>query len=169
VDGTTLTNIGIGLDILGVREMKQISVTIMVEPTAKGRPRATIVNGHIRAYTPAKTRNAESIIQVLIREEMLKFERFPDGTPLKMTVVFYRARPKSLPKRVQLPISRPDCSNYLKTIEDAANGYLFRDDSEITTVHMSKRFAAPGTPPRIELAITEDREDIVYPVKERML
>ena len=134
-----------------------IQLTIMTEPVAKGRPRVTTINGHAVAYTPRKTKNAEQMIQALIRTEILKFERFPAGMPLKLEAIFYREKPKSASKKVTMPVQRPDTDNYFKLLTDSCNGYLYADDAQITTVHMSKRFCQPGTSPRIELTISEDK------------
>ncbi len=124
----------------------------MVEPTAKGRPRLAVINGHGRAFTPAKTRNAESMIQALIRDEVIKLGTFDSGTPLKLSAVFYRERPAHLPKRITTPVTRPDLDNYLKLLLDSLNKYVFPDDSQICSIVVDKRF---GNPPRIELIIEE--------------
>lgn len=136
--------------------------TILIEPVAKGRPRLTVVNGHGRAYTPAKTRTAEQEIQWLIREQVIGAaglrSEFPQLIPLRLKATFYRRRPLHLPKRITMPITRPDLTNYLKLLEDAINHYVIADDSQITAIYAKKRFAETGTPPRIEIEITEDLE-----------
>jgi len=133
--------------------MKQLTCTIMVEPTAKARPRVAVVGGHAHAYTPKKTANAEALIQATIRQEINGQGSFGAGVPLRLDAIFYRDRPKSLPKRVQLPVQKPDLDNYFKLLADALNKYVFPDDSALTTVNIKKRF---GTPPRIELKIKEE-------------
>ena len=132
----------------------EIKITIYVEPVAKGRPRATTRAGRVFIYTPAKTAHAES----LIRETLINEGSFGEGIPLRLEATFYRQRPKSLPKRVELPVSRPDLSNYLKTLEDALNKFTFQDDSQIVDLHIRKRF---GSPPRIELTITSDNVEVL--------
>jgi len=136
--------------------MKSIEVTILVEPTAKGRPRLTTVNGHARAYTPQKTVKAEAMIMADIRHEVMAHGRFEAGIPLRLEATFYRERPKHLPKRITMPMTRPDCDNYAKLLLDALNGYAFPDDSQLTSVKFKKRFCQPGQVPRIELRISED-------------
>jgi Holliday junction resolvase RusA-like endonuclease len=74
----------------------------------------------------------------------------PVDGPLVMTIMFYLPRPKSLPKRVIYPITKPDLSNCLKAIEDALNGIVFVDDSRLVEIRMAKRYdAAPGAHIRI--------------------
>ncbi len=136
--------------------MKSIEVDIMVEPVAKGRARVAVVNGHVHGYTPAKTRHAESMIQALIRETVMAQGAFDAGVPLAVTATFYRERPKHLPKRVFLPVTKPDLDNYLKTLLDALNKFVFPDDSQIVSLTVRKRFAAAA--PHIHLVIREELE-----------
>ncbi len=136
----------------------EISATILVEPVAKGRPRVAVVNNHARAYTPQKTVRAEMQVIADIRHQLGELQPFSAGTPVKLTATFYRVRPKGLPKRVILPITRPDCDNYVKLLEDALNKFAFPDDAQITTMIVRKRFAEPGSVPRIELRLETDCE-----------
>ena len=136
--------------------MEPVTLTIFGEPVAKGRPRTTWANGKARTYTPEKTRDAEADIKCQIINSLgLARQGFDAGVPLKLEATFYRARPKSLPRRVALPVQRPDTDNLLKTLKDAMQGLLYRDDAQITCVTAIKRF---GYPPRIEVRIAEDRE-----------
>lgn len=137
--------------------MTIISAVILVAPTAKGRPRMAVVGGHVMAYTPKATRMSEEQIKYDIRRALPQLVPFPAGTPLKLTATFYRARPKHLPKRVIMPVQKPDVTNYTKLLEDALNGYCFPSDAQITSMDVRKRFAENGTQPRIELKIEEDR------------
>ena len=136
--------------------MDPVMLTIYMEPVAKGRPRTTWFNGKARTYTPVSTQNAESDIKCQIINGLdLARQSFDQGVPLKLEATFYRARPKSLPKRVILPVSKPDTDNLLKTLKDAMEGLVYPNDSQITSVDAKKRF---GYPPRIEVRITEDME-----------
>lgn len=139
-----------------------MKLTILVEPTAKGRPRGTVVDGHASFYTPARTRNAEALIVAMIRTQVIGLGTYEVGLPLRLEATFYRARPKHLPKRVTMPVSRPDVDNYFKLLGDALEHFLFANDSQITSLFVKKRFAEPGSAPRIELEITEDKESKSY-------
>lgn len=133
------------------------SYIIYVEPAPKGRPKSTIIAGHVHAYTPAKTRHAEEFIRSSIMNA-LNYFKIQAGTPVELKVVFYIQRPKHLPKRVVLPVKKPDLDNYMKLLSDACEKYLYDNDSQITTLQAKKRF---GDPPRIEIIINEDKgEDI---------
>ena len=135
--------------------MTKIKTTIYVIPTAKGRTRSTIVHGHVKTYTPAKTRRAESDIMAMIRTHVMEFDSFGADVPLRIEATFYRERPKYLPKRVTMPVKRPDWDNYAKLLQDSLEKYIYKNDSQICTALIKKRF---GDPPRIELLIEVDED-----------
>lgn len=118
------------------------------EPTAKGRPRATR-KGIV--YTPTKTRHAEAAIRYLLVDKGAHlFER---AVPLAVAATFYVHRPASAPRRVVLPVKRPDLDQYVKLVLDAGTGVLWHDDAQIVYLQAWKRFAIGG--PHIELAVWE--------------
>ncbi len=138
--------------------MTTIRAIILVKPTAKGRPKGAVVNGRAQFYTPAKTRNAEAQIIADIRHQLGKVQAFGAGVPVYLWATFYRPRPGSLPKRVVLPVKKPDYDNYAKLLGDALEGFAFPNDSQITTALIKKRFTLPGETPRIEMELKEDIE-----------
>ena len=133
----------------------RIKATILILPIGKARARHAVKGGRVMTYTPAKTRLAEAVIQTQIRQEVLKHGVFGGGQPIRMVVAFYRPRPKHLPKRVTMPITRPDADNCFKLVADALEKFVYDNDSQITTAIIKKRF---GSPPRIELLLEEDAE-----------
>ncbi len=147
--------------------MLGIVVTILVEPTAKGRPRTFVRpkkdgKGYFSGtYTPKETREAENDIKIDMRRQVIDLldestAMFKDPkTPLFLQAIFYRARPKSLAKKAKLPVSKPDLDNYTKLLTDALEKYVYANDSQITTMVIAKRY---GDPPRIELWIKEDTQ-----------
>lgn len=135
--------------------MNKLKTIIYVEPTPKGRPRSTVIQGRVHTYTPKKTRSAEAMIMAMIRTQVMEFGTFEDGVPLRLEATFYRERPKSLPKRVIMPVSRPDYDNYTKLLTDALEKFIYKNDSQITSAYIKKRF---GSPPRIELKLEVDSE-----------
>jgi Holliday junction resolvase RusA-like endonuclease len=109
---------------------------IDTDPVAKGRARFTS-RGH--AYTPSKTRVAENTIATKIIKQV---DHEPLECALAMRVIFYVNRPKSVSKKKRpLPVAKPDLSNYIKIIEDALNGIVFKDDSQIVTIQAWKLYA----------------------------
>jgi len=141
--------------------MNRIETTIYVEPTPKARPRSRIVPGKaggrpwVQTYTPKKTEDAEADVRAMIRTQVMELGAFEPGVPIRIEATFYREKPKSSPKRVTMPVTRPDYDNYAKLLTDALEKFVYKDDSQICTALIKKRF---GSPPRIELAIEVDEE-----------
>lgn len=131
----------------------KIHVIIYAQPTPKARPRVTVIGGHAHAYTPKNTRDAESMIKAMIRTQVMKCGQFPPGTPIRLEATFYLERPKSIPKKVLLPIKKPDVDNYFKLLMDSLEKFVYPADSQITCAYIRKRY---GFPPHIELSIGED-------------
>ena len=128
-----------------------MKLTIYVEPTGKGRPRATVIGGHASMYTPTKTRKAENDIRVQLATAGVYFDR---EVPISIDMTFFMARPKSAPKKRILPTVKPDWDNLGKLLTDAAEKYLYENDCQITTAVVRKRYT--DHTPRIELSIHED-------------
>lgn len=133
----------------------RIKATILILPIGKARARHAVKGGRVMTYTPAKTRLAEAVIQTQIRQEVLKHGVFGGDQPIRLVAIFYRPRPKHLPKRVTLPIARPDVDNMYKLLADSLEKFVYANDSQITSADIKKRF---GSPPRIELLLEEDAE-----------
>jgi Holliday junction resolvase RusA-like endonuclease len=141
---------------------KVVNVVIPVAPVPKGRPRARVMKGRVMEYTPAKTRDAEAEVRVSIRQYLLhhlQFEPeagpyFSAGIPLSLKAMFVIPRPPSIPKKRQLPVTRPDCDNYVKLLIDSLNKFLWVDDAQLTSIFILKRY---GMMPAIYLTISEDK------------
>lgn len=131
--------------------------TVPGEPVAKGRPRIGNVRGRAMAFTPAKTRSYENEIRHYAKEAW--GDKIPlDGLPLTLFVDVYRSIPASLSKKkrelalsgVVRPLTKPDCSNYGKSAEDALNSVIFRDDCLIVETTVRKWYAET---PRLEVEL----------------
>jgi len=129
-----------------------MKLTLYVEPTPKARPRigTSRKTGKKYAYTPKPTVHAENLIRDRVMETDQSFEA---GTPIKLVATFFRVKPKSTPKRVLLPVTKPDWDNMGKLLGDALEHFVYYSDSQITTALIKKRF---GSPPRIELEMSVD-------------
>lgn len=102
-------------------------------PYPKGRPR---FSGKGFAYTPAKTKQAEHSLRMML------FDKSPPKLegPLCLELIFFLKPPKSLKKGVIWNDKRPDIDNYVKALTDAANGILWDDDAQIAALHAYKRY-----------------------------
>lgn len=138
-----------------------IFIIVPGEPIPQGRARFTTRHGFARTYDPKKSAVYKSFVRSIANHIDCK----PMEGALVMKVDLYRGVPKSWPKKKQQdalagivkPTIKPDCSNYLKGIEDALNGIAYIDDSQLVLVHVTKRYAAE---PRAEIRIWQDDEEL---------
>ena len=77
--------------------------------------------------------------------------------PIDLKLIFYRPRPLGhFGKRgvrasaPAYPVSRPDVLKLARAVEDALTGVIYRDDSQIVTETLIKRF---GEPSRVEIIV----------------
>lgn len=137
--------------------MKAIEFTVYGDPVAQGRPRAVNIGGHIRMYDPKKSRNYKDYVRLAASEHAP--DKLIEG-PVALEVKIYRPIPKSFGKRKTVeaesgwvrPITKPDADNYLKGIKDALKSVIWRDDSQIVDVRVSKFYSER---PRVEIKVME--------------
>ena len=130
-----------------------LTLQVVTDPVAKARARVTFAGGKPRSFTPRKTEEAEWRIRQQFMTEHPGFE--PLIGAIVLSVVAYVAMPVSMPKKRRAgarPVTRPDIDNYAKTVLDALNGVAFKDDSQVVSLVMEKRYAV-GYPPRWEIVI----------------
>lgn len=134
-------------------------ITLTIPGPPVGKQRARVVRsraGFPVAFTPAKTKNYETLVRELFA---LKYPGFvPLDDPVEMELDVFLPIPKSASRRRRelmatgaiRPAVRPDLSNVLKSVEDALNGVAYRDDSMIVHQVIKKQFAYS---PRVELRL----------------
>lgn len=133
-----------------------LSLVIPGPPVAKGRPRISTRGGFARAYTPAKTQRYEDLIKSRAYDAMAGAP--PLDEALAVDVTAFVAPPQSLSKAKMAealagerkPLTRPDLDNYVKAALDGMNGIVFRDDSLVTDLAVSKRYSET---PRLEIRV----------------
>jgi Holliday junction resolvase RusA-like endonuclease len=81
----------------------------------------------------------------------------PLDCAVSFTALFYVPRPSTAPKRVVMPLKRPDIDNLVHKLTDQFNGVFWKDDSQIVDVIARKRFAADG---RTGVEITVERVEL---------
>jgi len=123
--------------------------------TAKG-VKAAVVGGKVRTYKPTAVRNWQAA--VIVQMTAHHFQTIPTDVPLRVTLRCYFTRPASYPKRKHRPHTvKPDCDNIAGRILDAiekAPG-LFCRDQQVTDLRVSKSYAGPDEPTRIEVEVYE--------------
>ena len=60
--------------------------------------------------------------------------------PVVLDVQFVLPRPKSLSKNVTWHIKKPDLDNLVKSVKDAMNGIMYKDDAQVAEEIVEKRY-----------------------------
>jgi len=127
-----------------------IVLTVKGNPIPKARARTVRrKNGTVGTYTPIETEMWENYVRACAIQH--RPQTLLDG-PLEMDVTFYLARPKYRAKKFTMPDRKPDLDNCAKSVLDALNGVIYKDDSRIVKMTLSKQY---GDPPRVEVKIWE--------------
>lgn len=124
--------------------------SVDVTPVPKGRARYVRRGNHITSYTPEKTRTYETLIKEAGVQAMGSSE--PLETPVTLYLYIRMPIPKSYSKKrieaclngSEQPIKKPDASNILKSVEDGLNGVIYKDDSQIINIHVTKVYSTQG-------------------------
>ena len=137
--------------------MSDLRIMITGEIRGKGRPKFSRAGGFPRAYTDAKTANAETWVKCCAIEQVghPKWEG-----PLSVTINIAVGIPASKPKKWKTaalagsirPTGKPDFDNTSKLLCDALNGIVWKDDSQITDVLFTKHY---GLQPGAELIVRQ--------------
>lgn len=145
-----------------------IAFSIHGQPVAKARPRTVRArNGRVRTYTPAKTSQYEKAGQWYALAAMKGQDPF--SGPLTMQAQIHLAVPKSWSQKKKadalngtlLPLKRPDIDNYIKAILDCCNEVVFRDDSQVVGLAVTKHYSAwPRVDVQFSDAHSEDMQAI---------
>ena len=124
-------------------------VTFKVDANPVGKQRARYVKrgNFVQTYTPEKTRTYETLIRDAAIEAMGSAE--PLETPVSLYLYIRVPIPKSHSKKkveaclngLDQPIKKPDASNILKSVEDGMNGIVYKDDSQIVNLHVTKVYS----------------------------
>jgi Holliday junction resolvase RusA-like endonuclease len=107
---------------------------IAIEPVPKARARSTRFGRH---YTPQRTKNYETTLRQLFR--VYWGSRPILLGPLDVSILFYIERPKTVKR--QFPSVRGDIDNFLKSVLDAMNGTVLKDDGQIVRLLGEKLYS----------------------------
>ena len=136
-------------------------LTFMVEgnPIGKGRPKFARRGNFVSTYTPTKTRDYETVIKEVARKAMGSNELLE--TPLTVAIYITVPIPQSYSKKrteaclkdIERPIKKPDIDNIAKCFLDAMNDIVYKDDTQVLTLHVTKVY---GTVGMVEVMVRED-------------
>ena len=120
-----------------------IKFVVLGKPVAKARPRMT-KQGF--AYTPQKTVNYENLIKYTFQSEFPSHKPFIGFVEANITCIFDIPKSYSKKKTKELLEThnnynhKPDCDNLAKIILDSLNGIAYKDDSQVTVLHINKEY-----------------------------
>lgn len=136
-------------------------VTYLVEgtPVGKGRPRFARRGNFVSTYSPTKTRDYEDLIKDAARKAMGSNELLE--TPVTVAIYITVPIPSSYSKKrteaclsgSERPIKKPDIDNVAKCFLDAMNEIVYKDDTQVLTLHITKVY---GTVGMVEVMVAED-------------
>ncbi len=134
-------------------------LTMTIAPKPKERPRATMIGGHARIFTPKTTEAYEKEI----RKAWIRANgETPEDGPLRVRVYFGLPIPKSETKTNKLkmiarkifPVKRPDLDNLVKAVLDGLNGVAYKDDCQIVTMLSKKNYAEA---PYVKVILSDEK------------
>lgn len=132
-----------------------IKFEILGQPIAKQRPRVTRQG---IAYTPSKTVNYEAVVKYTYQSLYGHLEPSTKLIEAYITAIFPIPKSYSKKKTAELLAGhnnydkKPDCDNLAKIILDALNGIAYKDDSQVTLLHIAKEY---GTQPKVIVELRE--------------
>jgi Holliday junction resolvase RusA-like endonuclease len=136
-------------------------LTYMVEgnPIGKGRPKFARRGNFVSTYTPTKTRDYETVIKEAAKKAMGSNEVLE--TPVTVAIYITVPIPQSYSKKrteaclkdIERPIKKPDIDNIAKCFLDAMNDIVYKDDTQVLTLHVTKVY---GTVGMVEVMVRED-------------
>lgn len=137
-----------------------LEFTVVAEPIPKGSTKAFVPKGWARPIiTNANPRTkawqalvAEAASRALQLLPTLERAVTPDA--VRVDVVFYLPRPKSLPKKTLAHLKAPDVDKLARAILDALTHVCWRDDSQVVGLFVSKAYADVNDSPRAWIRVT---------------
>lgn len=136
-------------------------------PQGKARAR-TFYNPNINkmsSITPEKTVLYENLIKQCYLASHMADKRYMDNEPLEMEITAIYDIPMSVSnkrrdrmlKSFEYPTKKPDIDNIAKVVCDSLNGVAYKDDKQIVSLKLAKRY---GSLPMVVIDINEIKEQI---------
>ena len=125
-----------------MQQLEKVEFEIVGEIMTKQRPRATVIGGHARVYTPTTTTNYENYIKTIFQN---KYPNASFGSkPLRVEIRCHFKASAELEKVAGYDVHRIPCKkhkdldNVAKIVLDSLNGIAFDDDKQIIGLTCSK-------------------------------
>ena len=146
---------------------------VIGDPAASPRPRATNLGEKgARIYVPSSADKWKRQVRAAAATALTGWNLYPPGVAVEVHLAFRIARPRSHLRggrfsgmlKAQAPrhhVQTPDRDNLEKAVIDALGNFaglpplVWCDDCQVVDGRTSKRWAAPGEPPGVAVAIWE--------------
>ena len=138
--------------------MISIMFTVYGEPVAKGRPRFSTRGKFPVAYTPEKTKTYETEVGMMAKAAMGASKALEGALEAFIYVTFpvpasySKKRTEACLSDVEKHTKKPDLDNVVKICLDGMNGIVFKDDSQITSIHSTKVY---GEVAKVEVMVKQ--------------
>jgi Holliday junction resolvase RusA-like endonuclease len=137
----------------------QVMYKLEGTPIGKQRPKFARRGNFVSTYTPTKTRDYEDQIREAAVRAMGASE--PLETPVAAYFYITMPIPASYSKKrreaclsnAERPMKKPDTDNIVKAFLDAMNEVIYKDDSQVCSLHATKVYGSVGM---VEVLIKED-------------
>lgn len=129
----------------------ELTFTVEGEPRACARPRFTVVKGKPRAYKHKDDADFQRFVTTSARNAMLKQNRRdlfrgPLSVYIRFNYPALKSRRAGLRGATLPKTSKPDLDNLAKSILDAMNEIVFRDDAQVSRLEVEKFRLPTGEP-----------------------
>jgi Holliday junction resolvase RusA-like endonuclease len=144
-----------------------LEFTVWGVPVPQGSMKAFLPKGWDRPIVTADNKKTKPWRQEIAGAALAALgKQSPAGknVPIRIEVRFFFPRPKSV--KALDKTTRPDLDKLLRSLGDALTGILWQDDAQVTEIHACKLF---GTPPRMEIKITEADVPAMVPAQSQSI
>lgn len=137
---------------------RNLWVRVPLEPVAQPRHRVAVVGGKAHAYAAPRSHPIHTFkAAVALAASEAMQERPPWEGPIAVDIEFVFARPASMRWKTKAMIrtwhqKRPDLDNIIKAVKDALTGVVWRDDSQVARLNVSKWTAGGEEAPHTNIA-----------------
>ena len=122
----------------------------------KERPRVNMYTGMI--YTPNRTKDYEYLVQQSFKVQNPSFKILEGRVSIEIIAFLSIPKNTSKIKTKQMidneisPTKKPDIDNIAKSVLDAMNNFVIKDDNQVSKISVEKRF---GTQEKVFVRIME--------------
>lgn len=134
----------------------RVAFTVYGVAQPKGSARAFVPKGWKRPIVTSdnpKNKGWQQLVAEAASQSLHGSGVLLDG-PVRLSVMFFLPRPKSLKKSVTAHLKKPDLDKLVRSCKDALTKVIWRDDSQVVVIEAHKRYAGVSESPRAVVTVT---------------